>query len=41
MSDYLLLLDADMTVKISPSFDKVKLTKKVYEIKQGNDNFSL
>lgn len=40
MADYLLLLDADMTIKISPSFDKDKLTKKVYEIKQGNDNFS-
>jgi glycosyltransferase involved in cell wall biosynthesis len=38
--DYMLLLDADMKLVISPAFDKNKLTDGVYSIKQGSSSLS-
>ena len=38
--DYILLLDADMKLVITPAFDKSKLDKDVYTVKQGNVGFS-
>ena len=40
MADYILLLDADMIIKISENFDKNNLIHSVYNIKQGNENFA-
>lgn len=39
MSDYVLLLDADMELVISSSFSKSRLDKDYYNILQGNENF--
>ncbi len=39
MSDYVLLLDADMILKISEKFDKHVLTQDYYHIFQGNEAF--
>ena len=39
MADYILLLDADMIIKISENFDKNNLHHSVYNLKQGNENF--
>jgi hypothetical protein len=39
MSDYALLLDADMILKISEKFDKKVLTQDYYHIFQGNEAF--
>lgn len=39
MSDYVLLLDADMILKISEKFDKKVLTQDYYHIFQGNEAF--
>ena len=39
MSDYILLLDADMILKVSEKFDKSALTQDYYHIFQGNENF--
>ncbi len=39
MSDYILLLDADMILSINETFDKSKLTYDYYYIFQGNENF--
>ncbi len=39
MSDYILLLDADMILKVSERFDKAALTQDYYHIFQGNENF--
>ena len=40
MATYILLLDADMTLKINPEFDKNKLNHDLYLLKQGNQNFN-
>lgn len=37
--DYILLLDADMIVKVN-NFDKLKLKDDVYNVLQGNNNFN-
>jgi len=39
MSDYILLLDADMILKIGPVFDKKILRQDYYHVFQGNDMF--
>ena len=39
MSDYVLLLDADMILKVSEKFDKKVLTQDYYHIFQGNEAF--
>ena len=39
MSDYVLLLDADMILKVSDKFDKKVLTQDYYHIFQGNEAF--
>jgi tetratricopeptide (TPR) repeat protein len=40
MSDYILLMDADMLLKIDPSFNKRMITKfDSFHILQGNDDF--
>ena len=39
MSDYVLLLDADMILKISEKFDKKILTQDYYHLFQGNEAF--
>jgi glycosyltransferase involved in cell wall biosynthesis len=39
MSDYVLLLDADMILKVSEKFDKKILTQDYYHIFQGNETF--
>ncbi len=39
MSDYILLLDADMVLSITQNFDKSKLTADYYSIFQGNESF--
>jgi hypothetical protein len=39
MSDYILLLDADMVLSINETFDKSKLINDFYYIFQGNENF--
>jgi tetratricopeptide (TPR) repeat protein len=40
VSDYLLFLDADMILKIGPSFNKKNLTQDAYMIIQGNNSFN-
>ena len=40
MSDYILLLDADMVLFINEPFDKSKLDKDYYYIIQGSESFS-
>jgi len=39
MSDYVLLLDADMILKVGPKFDKKALTEDNYHLFQGNEAF--
>jgi tetratricopeptide (TPR) repeat protein len=39
MSDYVLLLDADMVLQIKPGFNKSYLTGDSYHILQGNEDF--
>ena len=39
MSDYILLLDADMTVYLGESFNKSNLTSDYYYLLQGNEDF--
>ena len=39
MSDYVLLLDADMILRIGPSFNKSLLTHDFYYILQGSESF--
>jgi tetratricopeptide (TPR) repeat protein len=39
MSDYILLLDADMELKLNPEFKKSSLTLDHYHILQGSSNF--
>jgi tetratricopeptide (TPR) repeat protein len=39
MADYILLMDADMVLKVGSRFDKSKLDKDVYNIKQGTNSF--
>ena len=40
LADYVLLLDADMKLVVSPSFRKESLTADVYTLEQGNADFS-
>ena len=39
MSDYVLLLDADMILKVGPKFEKKALTEDNYHLFQGNEAF--
>ena len=40
MADYLLFLDADMKLVITPEFDKALLTSDVYSVRQGVPGFT-
>jgi len=39
LADYLLFLDADMVLNVSPEFDKASLTAPVYSLQQGSNTF--